>query len=344
MIAAAMKRWHTVLAGVAFLFLGGAPRLAVAQTVPRTFVLIVTGASGEPRFATGFHAQAMALRASATTRLGIPDSLITYLAEDPSVDPANIKGKSTREGVTQAIEAIAARAKPADNVMILLLGHGSSQNDESRFSMPGPDLTAPEFAKLIDRLSAQTVAFVDASSASGEFIKRLAGPKRIIVTATKSGFEGNETLFGLHFVEAYANEGADTDKDGRVSILEAFVFAKREVQREYESSNRLQTEHAMLDDDGDGVGHGDPSEKGPDGVRARAFFLAAGAGVSSAVAANPKAAALLETQRRTQAEIDSLRALRPGMTEEDFQKALEPLMLKLATTTQELKALEVKKP
>ena len=145
-------------------------------------------------------------------------------------------------------------------------------------------------------------------------------------------------------MEAYANEGADTDKDGRVSVLEAFMFAKREVQREYESSNRLQTEHAILDDDGDGVGHADPSDKGPDGLRARAFFLAPASGVSAAVAANPKAAALLETQRRTQAEIDSLRALRPGMKEEDFQKALEPLMLKLAMTTQELKALEVKKP
>ena len=171
MIAAAMKWWHRVVAGIACLFLGGAPRVAMGQAPPRTFVLIVTGASGEPRFATGFHAQAMALRVSATTKLGIPDSLMTYLAENPAVDPTNIKGKSTREGVAQAIDAIAARAKPADNVMILLLGHGSSQNDESRFSMPGPDLTAAEFAKLLDRLSGQTVAFIDASSASGEFIK-----------------------------------------------------------------------------------------------------------------------------------------------------------------------------
>jgi hypothetical protein len=315
-----------------------------AQATPRTFVLIITGASGEARFATAFHSAAMALRASASSRLGLPDSLIGYLAEDPTRDPRAMTGRSNREGVTQAIDRIAARAAPGDRVFILLLGHGSWQNSESRFGMPGPDLTAREFATLLDKLSAQTVAFVNASSASGEFIKQLAGPNRIVATATKSGFEGNETLFGAHFVAAYASDGADTDKDGRVSLLEAFSYARREVQREYEQTNRLQTEHAMLDDDGDGVGHADASERGPDGPRARAFFIGAGAGVSTAIAANPKAAELLLTQQRLQAQIDSLRAARQGMTEDDFQRALEPLMVKLAETNRALRALEPKKP
>ncbi len=165
-----------------------------------------------------------------------------------------------------------------------------------------------------------------------------------MVTATKSGFEGNETLFGQHFVEAYVKDGADTDKDGRVSLLEAFLFARREVQREYEQSNRLQTEHAMLDDDGDGVGHSDAGDKGPDGLLARSFYLAPAGGVAASLANEPRARELLATQRSVQSQIDSLRRLQATMKDEDYHAALDPLLLKLAETTQALRALEAKKP
>ncbi|HSA57692.1 MAG TPA: C13 family peptidase [Gemmatimonadaceae bacterium] len=330
------------VAGAALL-LGGTPQASPAQAVPQTHVLFITGASGEPRFATAFHAQVMALRAAATGA-GIPDSLILYLAEDPSREPRAITGRSNREGVTQAIERIAGRAGPDDQVLILLIGHGSADNEVSRFNAPGADLTDADFAKLLDRLSRQSVAFVNAASASGDFIKTLSGPNRVVVTATKSGFERNETLFGEHFVAAYAKEGADTDKDGRVSLLEAFTYARREVTRAYEQSNRLQTEHAMLDDDGDGVGRADPAADGPDGRRARGFFLGAAGGLPAGVASDPRAAALLATQRQLQQQIDSLRVVKSSMPEAEYEKQLEALLLKLAETTRALRALEVRKP
>jgi hypothetical protein len=336
--------WPHRVWGWGLLLLMSAPAGAAAQAPPATYVLIVTGASGEPRFAATFHAQAMALRSAALNRFGIADSAIFYLAEDKTKDPAAIRDRSTREGVEKAIGQIAGRARSGDRVLVLLIGHGSTQSEQPRFSLPGPDLSAADFAKLLDRLRSQSVAFVNASSASGDFIKALAAPNRIVVTATKSSHEGNETLFSQHFVAAYVADGADVDKDGRVSLLEAFDYARREVQREYEKTNRLQTEHAMLDDDGDGVGHGDASEKGPDGLRARSFHLAAAAGVTAALANDPRAAELLATQTRLQAQVDSLRALRSGMKEDDFQKLLEPLLLKLAETNQALRALQVKKP
>ena len=343
-IRAAVKWWRFGAACAAFLVLGGAPSDGASQAPSRTYLVIITGSSGEPRFATSFHAQATALRSAAIDKFGIRDSLVTYLTEDPSKGPAAVTGRSTREGIALAIDGIARRAQQGDRVLLLLLGHGSAQNEESRFSIPGPDLTAPEFANLLNRLSSLTVAFINASSASGDFIKQLAGPNRVVVTATKSSNEKNESLFGQHFVAAYASDGADTDKDGRVSVLEAFVYARREVQREYEKTNRLQTEHAMLDDDGDGVGHGDPSDQGPDGRRAGAFFLANATGVSATLAADPKAAELLATRQRIQAQIDSLRAQKAMMKEDDFQRALEPLLVDLAMATQALKALEKKKP
>ena len=338
-----MRRWFGAALFLLLLIWPGASRVAFGQTMPRAFVLIITGASGEPRFAEAFHIQAMALR-DAAIRLGVPDSAIIYLAEDVARDRAAIRDKSTREGVTKAFDGIAGRARPGDRVLVLLMGHGSTQSDQPRFSLPGPDLSAADFDKLLDKLSQETVAFVNASSASGDFIKALAAPNRIVITATKSSYEGNETLFGLHFVAAYTRDGADVDKDGRVSLLEAYEYARREVQRDYEKTNRLQTEHAMLDDDGDGVGHGDASDKGPDGLRARSFVLASATGVAASLANDPRAAELLATQAKLQAQVDSLRALRPVMKEDDFQRQLEPLLLKLAETNQALRALQVKKP
>jgi len=331
------------LAAVLPFVLGGAPR-DLAQAAPRTHVLIVTGASGEPRFAQQFHKVATSFRVAAITRFEIPDSQVIYLAEQTTPDPRTISGRSTREGISQAIDRIAAHASAGDAVFILLIGHGSSDGEVSRFNVPGMDVSDVDFKAYLDKLSGQTVAFVNAASAGGDFVKTLSGKNRIIVSATKSGFERNETLFAGHFVTAYATDGADTDKDGRVSVLEAFVYARREVQREYEGSNRLQTEHAMLDDDGDGAARADPAARGPDGTIANRFFLQRAVGLSAAAAADPRAAALLATQAKLEAQLDTLKLAKGVMSEADYQKALEDLLLKISENASALRALGVRKP
>ncbi|MEP7347128.1 MAG: C13 family peptidase, partial [Gemmatimonadaceae bacterium] len=266
MVIRAGRKWLHLLGGIAvFFFSGGAPR-ASAQDASRTWLLIISGASGEPRFATEFASLGAAFRDAATQRFGIADSMAIWLAEDPSRDVKRIAGKSTRGLIDTTLGRVAAASHATDRVFILLLGHGSSQGGVSRFNVPGPDLTDADFRMLLDRFATQTVVFVNATSASGEFVKTLRGKNRIVLAATKSGAEANEAIFGRYFVRAYTAEGADVDKDGRVSLLEAFQFAHREVQRDYEQGNRLLTEHAVLDDDGDGQGRGDPGPNGPDGI------------------------------------------------------------------------------
>lgn len=323
--------------------LGADPRVH-AQDAPRTWVLIVTGVSGEPRFATEFTKLGAALRDAAVTRFGIADSLAVWLAEDPSRDPARIAGRSTRGGVDTAMARIAAGAGPSDRVFILLIGHGSSQGATSRFNVPGPDLTDADFRNFLARFPTQPIAFVNASSASGNFVTTLSGKNRIILTATKSGAEGNESQFGRFFVAAYTADGADTDKDNRVSLLEAFLYARREVQRDYEQGNRLLTEHAVLDDDGDGLGRADPGPNGPDGLRARSFFLAPAAGLTAAAAMDPRASPLLATRARLQASIDSLRLQKQSMAEPAYEQALESLLVKLAETNKALRDIEARRP
>ena len=73
----------------------------------------------------------------------------------------------------------------------------------------------------------------------GAFVS-LAGPGRIIVTATKTGGERNETRFPAFFVEAFGDEAADRDRNGRVSALEAFDYAPR-VVASYEQGGHILT-------------------------------------------------------------------------------------------------------
>lgn len=342
--ALAFQGCRVVAALLLSLALGGAPRIASAQGIPRTHVLIVTGASGEPRFAQQFHALAMALRSTVTTKFGVPDSQVIYLAEQTTPGPRVISGRSTKEGVIEAIDRIKTRAGAGDAVLILLIGHGSSNGGASRFNVPGADMSDLEFKAQLDRLSDQSVAFINATSASGDFVKTVSAKNRVVITATKSGFEGNETVFAEHFVSAYAKDGADTDKDGRVSVLEAFVYARREVQRAYESANKLLTEHAMLDDDGDGTGRADPGARGPDGSLASKFFLQPAGGLNITAAADPRAAALLATQTRLEAQLDTLRLAKGVMAEAEYQKQLEDLLTKISENASALRALGVRKP
>jgi hypothetical protein len=302
----------------------GSPQPAAGQT----HVLIVAGIGGEKKYADEFY-ELGARMSDAVVRAGVPSANVTFLAEDPARDAARVDGKSTREAVQGALTGYAGRLGESDRLLVLLVGHGSMAGDESRFNLPGPDLGASDFARLLAPVKAQ-VAFVNAASASGDFLKPVAGPRRVVVTATKSGMQRNHAVFARHFVGAYADGAADADKDGRVSVLEAYAFARREVQRHYEGQNALQTEHAQLDDDGDGAPSGDAAGA-KDGARARTFVLG-GTAAEAAVASTPAGAGLLATRRRLEDQVEALKRRKDAMPAADYERELERLLVELATT------------
>ncbi len=336
------RKWCCgLVSGAVALLLGGAPHVATAQTrAPRTAVLIISGVGGEPRLSQQYLGWSRTVASAARTRFGVPDSLIVLLAEDST--QARVNARSSRDNVLAQLTRLASSSRAGDRLFVILFGHGSTQGDASRFNVPGPDVTPDDFRMALAPMKDATLIFVNTTSASGDFVQRLAAPNRTIITATRSGREQNETLFPQYFVAALTSDVADTDKDGRANLLEAFTYARREVDRVFEQGNRIVTEHALLDDDGDGVGHTDASEKGPDGMRARTLFLEPLGG--STVAADPRAAKLLADRRDVESKIEALRSRRASMSEDEYQKAIEPLMVQLAETTRALRALEVKKP
>lgn len=332
---AAVKR--AVIFAAALLLAATLP--AAAQT---SRLLIVSGLGGEPQYSAAFHEWGTTLANAATGRYGLEAEDVVYLAERTERDPSRIDGRATRENVAGALSAMRKRSAPEDRVFIVLIGHGSSDGDESRINLPGPDLTAAALAEMLDGFGPGEVAIVNTASASGGFIEALSGPNRTVITATQSGFERNATRFGEFFVQAMAGDGADLDKDNRVSLLEAFQFARREVQRAYEQENLLLAEHALLDDDGDGAGSGEPAASGTaDGAKATSLFLAPRRGGAAAPASggSPELKALQQSARDLEEQVTRLRARKDEMPPAEYQQTLERLLLDLARTNQQIREL-----
>ena len=93
-------------------------------------------------------------------------------------------------------------------------------------SICGADLSDVELAEWLAPVK-RPVVVINCASASGPFLNRLSGNDRVVVTATKSGHETNFARFGQYLAEAIADPHADLDKDGQVSLLEAFLTAQQ---------------------------------------------------------------------------------------------------------------------
>ena len=205
----------------------------------------------------------------------------------------------------------------------MLIGHGSGEGAETRVSLPGPDMTAADFSRVLASFGDRQVAFLNLASASGDMLPIIAAKHRVVMTATRSAFERNESRFARHFVDALALDGADTDKDGRISLLEAYQFADAETKRFYENEGRLATEHAQMADEG---------------MLAGRFFLSSGA--SGAGPASGRLAALYAERNALDEQIQALKRRKSAMAADAYDNELEQLLVALANKSKEIRDLE----
>ncbi len=303
----------------------------------RVFLLIVVGLAGDPEHGTAFEKWGASM-AAAAGRLGVEREHVVLLAEkgEGQIRPS---ARATKDEVQKALDAFAKTATPDDIVFVTLLGHGSFDGVDAKFNLPGPDISAKEFGTVLRRLPTRQVVFVNTASASGPFIDELSGPGRTIVTATRNGAERYATLFGGYFVDALTAEGADADKNKRISVLEAFQYAKGEVTRAYEREGLLATEHALLDDNGDKQGSADPTPTGADGKRASALSVGS-TEAAVPLPTDPKQRALVLEQRELERRVEALRLLKDGMEPARYQAELERLVTELALKARDIRALQ----
>jgi hypothetical protein len=314
-----------VAAAAAALLLSTLP--AAAQD---THLLVIVGVGGSEEHSALFHKWASAA-VDAARKTGVPDGNVMYLGERPDADPSRIRGRSTRENVTKAFTDLATGTKPDDELFVLLIGHGTFDGRQGAFNLPGPDLSAPDYATLLDRFKTQRIVFVNTASSSGAFLQPLAGPGRTVITATKTGGERNETRFPGFFVEALAGDAADRDRNGRVSVLEAFDYARTMVAAAYEKGGHILTEHATLDD-------------GSEGKIAAMQFLSPSRSRSADMAnANPELRALVEQREALERQINILQQRKNTMAAAQYEEQLEKLLTELALKTRAIRELETQK-
>lgn len=218
---------------------------------------------------------------------------------------------------------------------IVLIGHGTFDGKDAKFNLAGPDLSATNCAQIFTNVP-RPIIFVDTSSASAPFINQLSAPNRIVVTATKSGFEENYTRFGKFFAKTFSDLSADLDKDGQVSLLEAFLGASRQVEEFYKSERRLSTEHALLDDNGDAKGtpatfyRGVRPNKKPDEAANVDGFRAHQIHFVPNEAEARLSPALRKKRNDLELDLEHFRARKAQLTEEAYLKEIEPILLELA--------------
>jgi hypothetical protein len=302
------------------------------------FLLVLVGLAGDPEHGELFHKWGGEL-AEAAGRLGVPADHVAYLVDQTQEGDKNVTGKATVEEIGKTFDRFAKQATPEDAVYVVLIGHGSFDGKTAKFNLPGPDISAADFNTQFRKLPTKHIVFVDTTSASGPFVNELSGPDRVIIAATRNGAENYSTLFGGYFVDALTGDEADADKNRRVSMLEAFQFAKAAVQRAYEKEGLLSTEHAVLDDNGDKAGSADPSTNGPDGKVASLLAIGSAAD-AAALPTDPKLRALVLEQRELEHRVESLRLLKESMDPAKYQSELEKLVTDLALKTREIRSLE----
>lgn len=192
------------------------------------------------------------------------------------------EGTTDRDRIKTILEK--ETAIETGQLWLVLNGHGTFNGEKGKFNLKGPDISAKDLAEWLKPCK-RPLALVSGFSASAPFINGLSGPNRVILSATKSGYEVNYSRFGGYVSDAIGNIEADLDKDGQVSLLEAFLKGARDTDEFYQLEGRLSSEHALIDDTGDQLGTGFDWYRGvrvikkskdrikPDGRRAHQFHL-----------------------------------------------------------------------
>ncbi len=305
--------------------------------------VILCGSGGEEEYSPKFHEWGRRLRDALVNRIGAAPANVSLLME-PETDSPPPGTTTSLESIRALFQAL-AQSGATDDVFVYLIGHGSYVKGESKFQIPGPDLSAEAFEAMLAELPAKHAVVIDGTSASAGFINVLSAPDRLICAATKSATEVNATEFMRLFIEALEDGSADRNRDERISVLEVCEQAAALTATHYASATLIATEHAILDDNGDGLGTrlpiqvalqeappASPPPSSPDGALADTVFLKNFSFPANA----PKE--LIDGYLARLDEIKALKAAKAQTPEADYYAALEALLLKAARTNRDIRA------
>jgi hypothetical protein len=296
-------------------------------TAGERYAVIISGAAGGEKYVKQLEAWRGTLATALSTNFGFVDGNVVVLDE-----PSSGTSKSTAENVRRLFGDLRRRLTRDDTLLLVLIGHGTYDGADAKFNLVGPDLSAAEWKALLDGLAGRLVV-VNTTESSFPFLEALSQRGRVVITATDSAAQRYATVFPEYFVQALADRASDLDKNGRVSIWEAFAAASTGVKEYYEQRGQLSTERPLLDDDGDKVGK-EAEAPGNDGRLARTLFLDAEPGSLN----TDVAIAALERQRAAlEAQLEDLKSRKDSMSDAEYQAELERILVQLAKIAQQLR-------
>ena len=302
-----------------------------ANRIARAEVILVVGAPGSPEFAELFRQWAELWQAAARQA----GAGLTVIGLD---DPSEIPDRQLLE------ESLSRIPSPSpEPLWLVLLGHGTFDGRTARYNLRGPDIVPSELAAWLKPLD-RPIAVLNCTSSSAPFLPALSGPRRVVITATRSGFEYNFARLGGLLASAIVDPSADLDKDDQVSLLEAFLKASAAVREFYAQDGRLATEHALLDDNGDGLGTPADWFRGLTAVKA----AKEGAALDGSVARqwvlrrSPQEERLSsELRARRDAleqQLSALKAEKDKLSEDEYLARIEPVLVALAELYEQAEA------
>jgi len=312
------------LVSSAFLWMIALALLAAAASTLRaeTFYVTLSGLGGEQEYEQRF--------------TGWAKEIDKMLRTEPNAKVVTLMGAdATKANIEARLREIAKDSKPDDSLVVMLIGHGSFDEIDYKFNIPGPDLSGSELAALLDKIPATHQLVVNMTSSSGASLMALGKPRRVVITATKSGTEKNAVVFPRFFVEALRDPATDTDKNEVITALEAFRYAEEKTAKFYETEKRLSTEHALIEDAGKPEGVKLPSPENGEGLIAGRFALLH-LGAAQALAKDPEKQKLLAHKEEVETSIDELKYRKASMSITEYRQALAKLLLDLAQTQEAL--------
>ena len=265
---------------------------------------------------------------------GYSSESISLLFDRGEIDGSGgerIDGACDLQGIQQQFDNLKSIVKTGDQITVFLIGHGSGAEDEAKFNIVGPDITGFQFAEILDGFDQQDLVVVNTTSASYGFSTSLSSEGRVVISSTRSATEKYDPVFSRYFIEALDNRNGDRDKNTRVSMLEAFNYAKSNVEEFYEEQGRLASEHAGLDDNGDALFSLNPTIEEVDGRLAEIAYIDTLVDTTEGL---PETARILKGRmQELERSVFILRGRKADFLEADYWQQMEVLLVELARAT-----------
>ena len=302
--------------------------LAAPAAAAERYALVISGVSGGEKYAAQQKKWREEIATFLTAGLAVPDANLVVLDEehDASSTP-------TAANIRRVLGDLRRRITGSDTLLLVLLGHGTYDGIDAKFNLVGPDLSAAEWKDALDGIAGRLV-IVNTTESSFPFLEQLSARGRVVITATDSAAQRFATVFPEYFIRSLVDGSSDFDKNGRVSILEAFNAASASVKQHYEQRGQLSTERPLIDDDGDGTGR-EAGAPGADGTLAGTVYLDLEPGAQRS--GDAEVAALERQRLLLEARLQALRERKSSMSDAEYQAELEKILVELATIAQQIR-------